>query len=1134
MLEYHKCNTKFRFGDGPVVTSVEKVLLPITLGSRKFNLDTCIVESDVPLLISRPSLERADATISFGTKEIWIGFEQIPVVEFKSGHMGVPLISRNIKQTVKQVLFSCPLQQNDDKANEKKILKLHKQFAHPKPEKLIDLIRKSGVCDKKISDIVQSVSKNCDTCQRFQRSPLRPVVAMPLASEFNEVVAMDLKFIDRVPILHLIDHVTRYSMSCSLKNKRAITVVESILNIWVRVFGAPSRYFLSDNGGEFVNDELRELCSKFNIGFETTAAESCWSNGLVERHHVMIEDNVRKVRHDTDCSLELAIPWANCAKNSLANVYGFSANQLVFGRNLNYPSVHHDRFSAHNESSKCSVVVKHLVALHKTRQAFIAQESSEKLRRALNRQTRTFSDVVFKIGDIVYYYKNDQKEPHGPAKIIGVEKSQCLLKHGGGYTRVHPCRMRLKDEVDTYCMPSKMLLTPNDESKSSNVVNQKSVVSNNEDRESVCESNDEEDDNNMTQNNQHMLTPPATPAHNPPVVLHDDLDNNQVPIIDIEQNNSFHDNDPNVPQSPPNSDQAAASPIESPKSTDTQKPTRQSRILARLYDHNKPGPKDSTNVPIPSDKPPDPLNKDKTHDDKSRVDHSSEEDSAEEVYFSTNSARYDKAKQEELAKWIEFNAYEEVPDIGQTRVTTRWVCTEKVKGGVMQIKARLVARGFEEDKSQIRTDSPTCYKDSLRLLLTLLSAKKWSMKSMDVRRAYLQGNKIQRKVYLKPPKEAKTDKLWLLIQTPDGIVDAGRQWYIRVHKEFTALQAKNVKCDRAVFVWEDPVSPNSCCGVIVAHVDDFLYGGNEYFLTQIIPKIREKLKIGLEEESRLKYLGLNISQDAKGIELSLENYIEGTKEMETSELGPDKTRLLIESEKSQLKQLVGQINWAATQCRPDISYENCVLGGLADKGKVEDVFQANKVIRKIKSQKLNLFFSSQLDLKSIRLVTFCDAAFANLPDYGSQGGQMTFIVDKNGVNNLIAWKSKRIKRVVNSSLSAECLIGVEAAETAILIRDKLEQMLCYPPQTIPISVISDSKSLVESVHKTTSVENKAMQIDINMIREMLENNIVSEFRWIATKSQIANALTKRGASTDEIKRILTNSCKFNHNTSIFD
>ena len=59
---------------------------------------------------------------------------------------------------------------------------------------------------------------------------------MPLASEFNEVVAMDLKFIDRVPILHLIDHVTRYSMSCSLKNKRAITVVESILNIWVRVF----------------------------------------------------------------------------------------------------------------------------------------------------------------------------------------------------------------------------------------------------------------------------------------------------------------------------------------------------------------------------------------------------------------------------------------------------------------------------------------------------------------------------------------------------------------------------------------------------------------------------------------------------------------------------------------------------------------------------------------------------------------------------------------------------------------------------------------------------------------------------------------------------------------------------------
>ena len=104
MIEYLKGDTKFRFGDSPVITSTDKVILPIKLGPKKFSLETCIVPSDVPLLISRSSLERADATIGFGSKEIWIGDEQVPVVEFKSGHMGVSLISRDIKQSVKQIL----------------------------------------------------------------------------------------------------------------------------------------------------------------------------------------------------------------------------------------------------------------------------------------------------------------------------------------------------------------------------------------------------------------------------------------------------------------------------------------------------------------------------------------------------------------------------------------------------------------------------------------------------------------------------------------------------------------------------------------------------------------------------------------------------------------------------------------------------------------------------------------------------------------------------------------------------------------------------------------------------------------------------------------------------------------------
>ena len=94
-------------------------------------------------------------------------------------------------------------------------------------------------------------------------------------------------------------------------------------------------------------------------------------------------------------------------------------------------------------------------------------------------------------------------------------------------------------------------------------------------------------------------------------------------------------------------------------------------------------------------------------------------------------------------------------------------------------------------------------------------------------------------------------------------------------------------------------------------------------------------------------------------------------------------------------------------------------------------------------------------------------------------------------------------------------------------------MLCIK-SNIPITILSDSKSLVDAVHKSTSTQNKALQIDINMLREMLEQKVVHEFRWIPTQSQIANSLTKPGASTDLLKRVLMNQGRYNFNTGTFD
>ena len=55
----------FRFGDRRGVTSKMTVILPATIGHTKVNIKTDVVEADIPLLLSKYSMKKADTTIDF-------------------------------------------------------------------------------------------------------------------------------------------------------------------------------------------------------------------------------------------------------------------------------------------------------------------------------------------------------------------------------------------------------------------------------------------------------------------------------------------------------------------------------------------------------------------------------------------------------------------------------------------------------------------------------------------------------------------------------------------------------------------------------------------------------------------------------------------------------------------------------------------------------------------------------------------------------------------------------------------------------------------------------------------------------------------------------------------------------------
>ena len=72
----------------------------------------------------------------------------------------------------------------------------------------------------------------------------------------------------------------------------------------------------------------------------------------------------------------------------------------VFGFNPNYPSVLHDKLPALENSSK-DIIRQTTNAIHSARRNYIAAESSERIRRALRHNVRTYSDTVYINGDRV-------------------------------------------------------------------------------------------------------------------------------------------------------------------------------------------------------------------------------------------------------------------------------------------------------------------------------------------------------------------------------------------------------------------------------------------------------------------------------------------------------------------------------------------------------------------------------------------------------------------------------------------------------------------------------------------------------------------------------------------------------------
>ena len=186
-------------------------------------------------------------------------------------------------------------------------------------------------------------------------------------------------------ILYCVDTFSRFTRGVIIKDKTPSTIVKGMLDCWVLGRGIgpgmPSK-FIHDNGREFNNPEMLDMCEKFGLTISNiTAANSPFSNGICEKNHQVVDKMMAKIKGaEPSMSDQEALDHALHAKNMEMNTKGFSPFQIVYGENPRIPGISNSTPASPSSSFASEDVRKHITKVQLAREAFRVPDIDDRIK----------------------------------------------------------------------------------------------------------------------------------------------------------------------------------------------------------------------------------------------------------------------------------------------------------------------------------------------------------------------------------------------------------------------------------------------------------------------------------------------------------------------------------------------------------------------------------------------------------------------------------------------------------------------------------------------------------------------------------------------------------------------------------
>ncbi|GFS57271.1 retrovirus-related Pol polyprotein from transposon TNT 1-94 [Trichonephila clavipes] len=242
-----------------------------------------------------------------------------------------------------------------------------------------------------------------------------------------------------------------------------------------------------------------------------------------------------------------------------------------------------------------------------------------------------------------------------------------------------------------------------------------------------------------------------------------------------------------------------------------------------------------------------------------------------EAENSANWKNWKLAMENELDSLDKHKVWEIVQNPAKSKlIKTKWVYSLKQDdaGKNIKYKARLVAADFNQIKNIDYSESYSTVVniESFRLLIALAAKLKLNVNFFDVKTAYLYGD-LEETVYVLPPpgyeKLIGDDKVCKLKKSIYGLLQSGRNWYMKIKGELENFGLKQLASDNCVFI----KSVNQSVLVLCMYVDDLaIFCNNDKMYEDIVSKIKNVFEV--VENKTNKFLGMEIEKCENGIYLS--------------------------------------------------------------------------------------------------------------------------------------------------------------------------------------------------------------------------------------------------------------------------